>query len=99
MVRERPETGPATARKPFDHLAHAVGSGKRLIDLALLMRFLDRHFACRKCAETDTHTQLRGFAKWYDVRRTTYDVRRTTYDVRRTPRGWRRATPSASPRA
>ena len=68
LVGERPETGPATAaaaaRKPFDHLAHAVGSGKRLIDLALLMRFLDRHFACRKCAETDTHTQLGGFAKW-----------------------------------
>ena len=44
--------------RPFDHMANAVGTGKRLIQMELLLPWMERHLCCRKCSETAAKQNL-----------------------------------------
>ena len=52
--------------RPFDHMANAVGTGKRLIQMELLLPWMERHLCCRKCSETAAKQNLTAFAAFLE---------------------------------
>ena len=52
--------------RPFDHMANAVGTGKRLIHMELLLPWMERHLCCRKCSETAAKQNLTTNAEFLE---------------------------------
>jgi len=57
--------------KPFDHLANAVGTGKRLVQMELLLPWMEEHLCCRKCSEGASKRHLMAFANFLQEKHAT----------------------------